>query len=340
MAGVVMSARFWESRVAQGRARVRRAVAAVAIASFAIAWLVVVSAQPAKAISADIRTTSDVGLYYEPSTASHPALITVPRGTSPDYVCWTRGESVQGLNVWFRVRYDGLTGYIASRYDDSTYKHATQIESKYGIPNCADVPEEAAVETPNSFYNRSAAVEWALAHARDKQAHGEMCTWFVSNALWAGGFATSDEWTSEGYFQSLNSRLPGTPTAWKVVATMNYLTERFSVSQFDLTSAFVTKAVPQAEPGDIIAYDWTGDGVYDHLSMVVRIADGQYPVVAEWGTAGWGADIAPWSSRSSYTDRGWTYSAKNKKLLQELEEYEGITAKLLHIDGGYYASSF
>jgi hypothetical protein len=57
-------------------------------------------------------------------------------GTSPDFVCWTQGQNVGGVDVWFLVHNAGATGYYASYYDDSHYATDAQITPKYGISRC------------------------------------------------------------------------------------------------------------------------------------------------------------------------------------------------------------
>lgn len=83
--------------------------------------------------------------------------------------------------------------------------------------------------------------------------------------------------------------------------------------------------VPKAKKGDVIAYDWTGDGSIDHLALVVGHANNnpQYPLVAEWGIDG--------SKPAPYNQRGWTWSKKNNEWLQDGEGQQDVRAYLLHI---------
>jgi hypothetical protein len=103
-----------------------------------------------------------------------------------------------------------------------------------------------------------------------------------------------------------------------------YLRDAYGGIEYeDITTNLATNAVPDAQPGDIIAYDWSGDGTIDHIALVVSIASGQYPVVAEWGTYSGG-------QASPYTSRGWTYSAKNHTWLQSERNQANMRAYLLH----------
>jgi hypothetical protein len=88
---------------------------------------------------------------------------------------------------------------------------------------------------------------------------------------------------------------------------------------------FSINAVPPAEVGDAIWYDWDADGSGDHLAIVIKIEPGQYPDVAEWGAAeGWSLHPV-----SKYQMRGWTWSANSGKWLQK--KYPDVRATLLHI---------
>lgn len=88
----------------------------------------IISPSTAAAVTAPIRLTANVNLRPTTDTTQAP-LALMPSGTSPDYVCWTRGASVNGLNVWFKVNYADKTGYYASYYDDSSYSSADLITS-------------------------------------------------------------------------------------------------------------------------------------------------------------------------------------------------------------------
>jgi hypothetical protein len=95
--------------------------------------------------------------------------------------------------------------------------------------------------------------------------------------------------------------------------------------------------VPQAQVGDVIAYDWgEGDGI-SHVSLVVNIASGQYPEVAEMGQYDLGVvggilnKVNPVTS--SYVKRGWTWSAVHKGWLQKGSPR--MRVYLFHIPGGH-----
>jgi hypothetical protein len=70
-------------------------------------------------------------------------------GTSPDYNCFTYGQMVGNINVWFYVNHAGVTGYYASYFDDSSYHSEAELESKYGIPKCGATTTAPAPSPPS-----------------------------------------------------------------------------------------------------------------------------------------------------------------------------------------------
>jgi uncharacterized protein YraI len=148
---------------------------AVAAASGA---MVALTAGPAAAISAPIKTTTSVNVRPGPSTGSGNPLTVMPAGTSPDFICWKQGQNIGGVDVWFRVTYHGLTGYYASYYDNSSYSTDGQITSKYGIPSCIQPP------SPPSAAQRAA--DWAEGYVGQDSDSG-LCLTFVFQAWSAAG---------------------------------------------------------------------------------------------------------------------------------------------------------
>ncbi|MBZ5735418.1 CHAP domain-containing protein [Nocardioides sp. TRM66260-LWL] len=99
-----------------------------------------------------ITTTDNVNMRTGPGTG-YPKILTVPRGTSPQYNCWTQGDRVGGVDVWFNVTYGGQTGFITSKYDDSHYAKDSDITGKYGIPHCGDTPPPPPPPPPSGLPN-------------------------------------------------------------------------------------------------------------------------------------------------------------------------------------------
>jgi uncharacterized protein YraI len=321
-----------------------------------------VSAASALAIPAPIHIsgTGGEGVFIRsgPST-SYTRVGWMPEGASPDYNCFVWGQSIGGVPIWFNVNYNGVTGFYASYYDDSSYHSNEELTAKYGVPLCGSPPPAAGPppspapspaaapgtspppSIPNASFNRRVAVAWAFANAKNPQPYGTMCAWFVSQALWAAGLPSSSTWNAKGPYRYKNraglwATVPGTETAWKVGKLLDYLRTRFGAQRIDITRNLTTNAVPQAQIGDVIAYDWgKGDGI-SHVSLVVNIARGQYPEVAEMGQYDLGViggilnKINPVSS--SYLKRGWTWSEVDKRWLQKGSPH--MRAYLFHIPGG------
>jgi hypothetical protein len=204
------------------------------------------------------------------------------------------------------------------------------------VPVCAGTTGGSAppAPNPNPEYNRTAAINWALANAKDPQHYTAMCTWFVSNVLWAGGLPQTSLWNNYAKYGST----VGTADAWLVQDFVSYLRAHFSTTLTNITADFKTNAVPQAEPGDIILYDWgQGEGI-SHATFIVDLASGDYPEVAEWGQFNTSELITRiFPNKSSYVKRGWTWSAVHNEWLQK--EYPHVKAYLLHINGGFFAKS-
>src|SRR5438105_245634 len=71
----------------------------------------------ASGISAPIQiaNTGGQGVNMRPTPdTSQPRVGWIPEGASPDYNCWTQGQNINGVDVWFNVNYGGATGYYAS----------------------------------------------------------------------------------------------------------------------------------------------------------------------------------------------------------------------------------
>ena len=155
-----------------GRSRLLAArVAAVVLTSGAV---MAAAIGPAAAMSAPIRTTTYVNIRPGPSTGSGNPLAVMPPGTSPDFNCWTQGQNIGGVDVWFKVNYNGVIGYYASYYDNSSYSTDAQITSKYGIPYCG-------------FSGAQSAANWAAAHVGQNYDSG-YCLTFVFQAWSAAGY--------------------------------------------------------------------------------------------------------------------------------------------------------
>ena len=162
-----------------GPSRFVRRITFFAAVVTSLMTLTVIDGQPAGAVSAPIALTTSVNLRPGPSTTSGNPLTVMPSGTSPNFLCWTQGQNINGVDVWFQVTYAGLTGYYASYYDNSSYTTDSQITSKYGIPQCGAVPP------PPATTNGQKAIAWAQTKLGQTAWDG-LCLNFVYQAYLYG----------------------------------------------------------------------------------------------------------------------------------------------------------
>ncbi|HQZ84526.1 MAG TPA: amidase domain-containing protein [Actinomycetota bacterium] len=278
--------------------------------------------------------TAGLGAYPRSSPQYEARTGTaVPEGTLVDPGCWSRGGAITNP--------DGYTSDIwvldsAGRY---WWSEAWLETGSYGIPDglpeCGTAPVGDTVTEPQGLvYDRNAAVNWARAHAMDiPPQYGTVpsCTWFVSQALWAGGLPQDPTWNATD--TRANSRgTDGTLTAWSARDLSDYLLTTYDTEYVQMD--FTANAVPEAVIGDVVAYDWESDGTIDHLAFVTGIADGQYPEVSEWGVGTWFSGSGP----AGYTSRGWTYSDNHGRWLQA--DHPQVSASLIHFRGGSLLPTF
>lgn len=166
-------------------------------------------------------------------------------------------------------------------------------------------------------FDRQAAASWARNHADDDQPLLYAgCTWFVTNALWAGGMPKNHKWTDEGSRGHIR-KVPGTASATAVQPFLDQLFSTFPGSQLQHLPMNDNR-VEEARIGDLIVYSW-GGSTWDHLAIITDITDDGYPLVSEWGVLG-----------EEYEARGWTWSEKNDDWLQS--DNPEMQAALVRID--------
>lgn len=306
----------------------------VLAALLAALFVPILTAAPASADAGyTIGFTAGLGAYPR-SSPNYAARVgtALPEGAPITATCWTRGESITNpdgytSDVWIQ----DTAGYFWAEpwVNTGSYGVPTQI------PQCGTAP--AATLSPTAAYQRSAATSWALAHAEDTppwEGTVASCTWFVSQALWAGGLPQDGTWNGRDNGYGDTRPVNGTQTAWNVDLLVDYLQSHYDITAVDLTDNFTTNAVPQAQIGDVMVYHWGTGGDDGHLAFVTNIAPGSYPEVSEWGTGKWFGGWGP----TGYWKRGWTYSNNNGEWLQA--KYPNVRATLLHFNGGLIAPTF
>lgn len=275
---------------------------------------------------------TEIGIYPRsgPSMDTSHVGAALSDGTTVQLACETLGATVTGpygpSDVWDQLP-NGT--WLPNAYLDTGVNGRTP-----GVPDCAGSDQTTgtdglgiATSEPSASpmlsgestgaYNRAAAVDWAHANVNTQERYeGGDCTWFVSNALWAGGLPQQNtgayQWTDQSHDigqlaqpSSASDVVFGGPTKTAVAADFlkNYLVDNglATIQEIDLRQ----NDVPDAMLGDIIAYDWDPDGVpdgkVDHLTMVTG-SSGYYPLVS--------------SHTNPAFDRGWTWDTRNDNWIE------------------------
>jgi hypothetical protein len=295
-------------------------IAALALLGIVIASPVTTSADSSK--TAHIYGTK-IGIMFRASPDDWNSRLG-PAGYDGDLLvlqCQVIGAPIGPHNnrTWYFATSRFGSGWLPDHFTDTSIRASQWLP---GLQQCRKLNSTQA----NPEYNRSAAVAWALAHAADPQRSEGLCTIFVSQALWAGGFPRSAEWHEGAWASRIVSGL------------LDYLQRTASVTKYDITPNLSTNAVPQAVAGDIIAYDWNNDGVLDHTSFVVDLVR-QYPEVSDWGQVDHSL-VAKAIPVVAPRKRGWTWSAKDNRWQQAVPGQQNMRAYLYHINGGYFVPNY
>jgi len=238
-----------------------------------------------------ITGTGGVGLKVrtDPNNAAAAIVTVLADGTPFSAVCAVRGRDVLGNTVWHRISAP-VQGWIADYYT------TTPGFNQY-IPGEADC----------NGYNRAIARDWAYAHWQDAERYsGTDCTWFVSQALWAGWLPRTAAWTDS----------PGpSVAAIRADAFKNAVINAGYATITELSWSDNTAG--HAQIGDVIAYDWDrgADGFVDHLAIVTSLNAQGYPSVTQHSAA--------------RVDRYWSWDPAGNDWIQNT--YPGARVYLLHI---------
>lgn len=241
-----------------------------------------------------IAYTGGIGVYPRsgPSMSSQHVGAALPEGSSVEVACELEGELVDNnttpaTKIWERLS-DGT--HIPNAYINSGADGWTP-----GVPRCdqaATTSSPSPSASPSSRYDAAASVAWAKEHytdpARFKSNRGD-CTWFVSQALWNGGMPKSDDWTDiSGDLTKIPNPLDygwrGVTLAGRYApALRNYLVKAKLAEERQISWSDNTAA--GASVGDLITYDFEGDGELDHFAIVSSLNESGFPSVTEHGKA-------------------------------------------------------
>ena len=295
--------------------RPRRAVQ-LASASAVVAALVVVGAGPALADQTFHVAWTGIGIYPRsgPSMDSSRAGAALPDGAAISVNCEQDGQELTSA---------AGTSTIWERLSNGTWLPNVYVETHVdgwtpGIPRCQQPAPPAPQPAPVRF-DRDAAVAFANLHwDATERIKDKDCTWFVSQALWAGGLPRTDLWTdnnqipaeSYGSNPGPSRSAVGADRFKNAVIAAGYATIR-EISWSDLSAG-------RAQRGDVIGYDWdngVANGVLDHLAIVTRIAPSGAPMLNQHSPA--------------QRDRLWSWSRTSDNWIQKAKPWSRVY--LIHI---------
>jgi hypothetical protein len=314
--------------------------------------LVLVSPAHADTLAQHVYGTSGQGLYLHPDSPTIASATSeiMPDGTEFDLSCFAPGDNVFGDDIWDYGTdvSTGATGYAADEFIDTPVtigQEAAQL-SALGLPECGNAADQPNTPPSNdgppvddSFnpsvpvsYDRNAAVQFAFDNVNTPPSFpDDDCTWYVSQALWAGGLPQSDAWTGSSWdptLQAGRSHYPGpTVDAAQANDLVNYLVSTGLASRTQITWSDNTAA--GAEPGDIIAYHWNGNepaDQVDHLAFVTNLNSDGYPDVTQHTPAVY--RYWSWDQGSTSHSAGWI------QYVDRLPNGQDPTAWLIHINAG------
>ncbi|TCS96827.1 amidase domain-containing protein [Hazenella coriacea] len=133
-----------------------------------------------------------------------------------------------------------------------------------------------------SHYNRQKAVQYAdtywNSYNPQYQRFEDDCTSFISQCLFAGGIPMvfTKNRNTGWWYRRVDGKRDSWSFSWSVANSLyNYLLAKRSTG---LQTVKVEDA-KQLELGDVICYDWEGDGRWNHNVIVTRFDDQGDPLV-------------------------------------------------------------
>lgn len=306
-----------------------RLLSLIAAATLAIAGMTLspLQAHADDQYLASVLETSEIeslNVHSGPGT-EYDTTWSIPTGSDLLIGCWTEGTPVTGsygtTTIWYSTpQYPGGWVTDAGIWTGSNEPVTGRCDSSITPSQPTDsfvITDENLLDTiitdpwvviREIAYDRTVAVDWAREHAYDTGRYENDCTWFVSQALWAGGMPKTEEWTDWSMdWSNLTSRLdfPGpVKTATLADSFTNYMitggwADFYIIDWSDNTAS-------GARVGDVIAYDWDGDGVINHVSLVSSLNADGYPNITQHSPAA--------------SDRYWSWSATKKDWIQNVHK--------------------
>lgn len=260
----------------------------------------------ADTVAQHVHGTGGLGLYLHPDApglTSPVASQVMADGDEFDVDCFTTSDAVLGDIAWLHGTdaATGTTGYAADAYLDTDDHPGTEPAdlTSLGIAACDQQPSGDQGAAPSGpvtteptgseavTFDRSAAAAFAVSNVDNPPSFpDDDCTWFASQALWAGGLPQTPEWegASWDWGQLASKRhLPGpTKTAAQAQMLVDYLTSHALATRVPV--AWSDNTAGGAQPGDLIAYHWNpgepADQI-DHLAVVSDMNADGFPNIAQ-----------------------------------------------------------
>jgi hypothetical protein len=289
------------------------------ITASAVAFALVIGGAPLSASASgsfQIAWTK-IGIYPRtgPSMSSARSGSALSDGTWVTVACELTGDYVTSdvatTNIWERLT-NGT--FLPNAFVNTHVNGWTP-----GIPRC-DSPPPAPPAPPAQKFKRADAASWASKHLNDAYKFNNDCTWFVSNALWAGGLPKTSGWTSKSYnvFDQASGKMYPGPS--KAAAAADYFKNAILTASYGNIKelSWDTASANSAQVGDVIAYDWNGgaDGAVDHVSIVTKVSNGVVYVTQH-------------SPRR--LDRQWNWDPSKNKRIDKTADGTGARVYLIHI---------
>ncbi|WP_204015135.1 amidase domain-containing protein [Virgisporangium aurantiacum] len=277
-----------------------RVTAAVIAAGAITTSALVGGAAPASAAPTFRVEWTKIGIYPRSAPSMASARFGTPAlsdGTPVAITCENSGQEVSSAagtsTIWEQLS-DGS-------WLPNVFVYTGSDSWTPGVPRCPQPAQEDASPAPatnekrenQQQYRRQDAVDWALAHVNDTERYKNSdCTWFVSQALWAGGLPKTGDWTDSSWDPLKLARKLNVPGPTKAAAQANFFRNTVSDEGFAIVTEirWSDNTAGGAKLGDVIAYDWDkgpnnsqrgSDGLIDHLAIVTHFNQDGYPEVSQ-----------------------------------------------------------
>ncbi|MFF9011598.1 DNRLRE domain-containing protein [Streptomyces sp. NPDC014870] len=215
---------------------------------------------------------SEAPFLYDFSTGANPQLRSKVSASSFEQRL-ASDDSVFGTVAYGTIENDGPDATTAPRPAPEPASPPSPDEEQYG---------------PFGTINMSGTATWARAHWNDRGKYGQDCTNFISEALHYGGGmrmkgydkdrTSVNTWWRKKYIAPIHSG-GGTyfidSHTWTVADKMRQFLSRHSNG-----AVYQESHQKYAKVGDIVFFNWGGQGGWDHAGVITKMANGKAYVSA------------------------------------------------------------